>query len=331
MISIEVTTRCNLKCKNCFAHANGEELNDIEYNKAISILDEARELGATLFSITGGEPLLWTRLIELMNYAKSIGYKKFFLNTNGHFLDDNLCATLAGFGNALDISCTVNGFEDEHDNIRGVGSYSKAINGVITALAHGLKVVVYTVVDRNNLYDIPKFTEFIFEKLQGLGALVFIQLRGIEDDYYNVEGLKLEPSDFIAWVKMVGLLGLAGYPVSILENSLATVASDKLGFKWLPGSPEISREGKIVVLQSGVISDNHSSIAQLGEYKQGELKSVFASAKYKGLTSTPADECIGCQFLLMCRESGKLRPSEKFHNTGDVNKFYCQKVLELLV
>jgi MoaA/NifB/PqqE/SkfB family radical SAM enzyme len=331
MISIEVTTRCNLNCKNCFAHADGSELRDINYNKAITILDEARELGSTLLSITGGEPLLWDNTIKLMTYAKSIGYEKFFLNTNGHLLTDDLCNSLSTFGDGLDISCSVNGDMCIHDDIRGAGSYYRVMSGIKTALKHELNILVYTVVSRDNLYSIPKFTESLFKEFPKLKSLVFIQLRGVDDDYYSVENLKLEPKEFIEWVKMVGYLALAGYPVMILENSLSTVASKKLGLKWLPGSPEISRAGKIVVLQNGIITDNHSSLVQLGLYKYGALKDVFASDKYKQITSDESDECLGCEFITLCRDSGKLRPSEIFHNTGDLLEFYCKKVLRFLV
>lgn len=330
MISIEVTTKCNLKCINCFAHADGMDFSDIDYDDAVSILNEGRELGYTLLSITGGEPLLWSRTIELMEYGRSIGYDKFFLNTNGHLFSDDICISLAQLGNGLNISCTVNGSRDKHDFVRGSGSYDKAVAGIKTALSHGLNVLVYSVVDRDNLYDIPSFTECMFKEFKKMKSLVFIQLRGIDDDYYKVEGLKLEPREFIEMVRMIGYLALGGYSVMILENSLSTVVSKKLGLKWLSDSPEISRDGKIVVLHNGVITDNHSSLVELGKYKYGALKEVISSVEYKELTVGESEFCIGCEYFSLCRESGKLRPSEIFHNVGDESAFYCQKVLGLL-
>ncbi len=330
MLSIEVTTKCNLRCINCFAHADGMEFSDIDYDIAVSAINEGRELGYSLLNITGGEPFLWSRTIEFMSYAKSIGYQKFMLNSNGHLFTDKLCKELLVLGDGLDISCTINGSRVEHDSVRGTGSYDKAISGITRALGFGLNILIYSVVNRKNLYDIPKFTESIFKKFAKLRSLVFIQLRGIENDYYKVDGLKLEPSDFIEMVKMIGYLGLAGYPVFILENSLSTVVADKLGFKWLPGSPEISREGKIVVLQNGIITDNHSSLEDLGSYTDGSIKDIISSEKYKELTVVESKQCIGCNYLMLCRTSGKFRPSEIFHNTGDDSKFYCQKVLELI-
>lgn len=330
MISIEVTTKCNLKCINCFAHADGKTYSDIDYDTAVSILNEGRELGYTLLSITGGEPFLWSRTVELMSYAKSIGYKKFIVNSNGHLFTEELCNKLLIFGDELDISCTVNGNRAEHDRVRGNGSYTKVIEAITMAIDFGLNILIYCVVSKRNLHDIPKFTESMFRKFSALKSLVFIQLRGIDDGYYNVDGLKLDPSEFIEMVKMVGYLALVGYPVWILENSLSSVVADKLGFKWLPGSPEISREGKIIVLKDGIITDNHSSLENLGSYFYGAIKETISSEEYLELTASESKLCSNCDYLSLCRASNKLRPSDEFHNNGDNSVFYCQKVLELI-
>jgi len=331
MVSIEVTTKCNLKCINCFAHSCKTIYSDIDYEDAVTILNEGRELGYTLMSITGGEPLLWSRTLDLMEYGKSIGYSEFLLNSNGHLFSNEICSSLVKLGEGLNISCTVNGFQAKHDAVRGNGSYVKALDGIEKALSYGLNILVYSVVDRENLYDIPQFTEFLMNKFKKIKSLVFIQLRGIDDDYYKVKGLKLDPSQLIKMVRIIGYLALAGYPVMILENSLSTVVSGILGLKWLSDSPEISRNGKIVVLHNGVITDNHSSLVNLGSYEYGRLKKVVSSTKYKELTTGESELCLGCEYLSLCRKSGKLRPSDSFHNVGDDSVFYCKKVLGLLV
>lgn len=330
MLSIEVTTKCNLKCLNCFAHDDGAEFSDIGFDCAVDILKEGRELGYTKLSITGGEPLLWKGLLELLNHAIDIGYTYIFLNTNGHLFTPDLCTSLAVFGNKLEISCTINGDEAEHDSVRGAGSYNKAMAGIKTGLKFGLNIYIYTVVTSKNLYSIPQFTKELYNLLPLVKSIVFIQLRGIEDNYYNVAELKLTPVQLIEFVRMVGLLSLAGYKVQILENSLSTVVAEKLELTWLAKSPEISRPGKIVILQDGTVTLNHSSDVNLGKYKKGSLKSILSSDLYIDNTAGESPECKGCNYLSLCRKAGKLRPSDKYHNVGTAESFYCYKVLELV-
>ncbi|MGL1893225.1 MAG: radical SAM protein [Spirochaetaceae bacterium] len=327
MLSIEVTTKCNLRCINCFAHDSSHVFEHLGLKKAEEIALEGRVLGYKSISLTGGETFLWPYILGFLTYLKSIGYETILINSNLHLLTEELCNKLSKFTDLLTISCSINGFKDEHEIVRGIGSYDKVITGLKNAITYGLKMIVYTVVNRRNLYDIPKFTEWLFKQFPEIIDLVFIQLRGIDDGYYQVEDLKLEPKDLIEFVKMISYLSLGGYNVSILENSLSTVVAEMLGFKWYPKSPEISRDGKIVVMQTGVITDNHSSLEILGNYNNQSLKDVLESKEYRELCVDESKLCIGCKFISICRKSGKVRPSDMYHNTGDSDYYYCQKVL----
>jgi len=329
-LSIEVTTKCNLRCVNCFAHDDGAEHGHMSREKAMDILREGAGLGFTGLSITGGEPFLWPHLFDLTDRALSLGYDFILINTNAHLLDRAVCERLAGYGEALEVTCSLNGEREEHERVRGRGTFDKASAGIRAALEQGLNLHVYTVVNRNNLQTLPRFADTLFKDHPRLGNLVFIQLRGIDDGYYRVEDLKLEPRDFIHMVRMTGFLSLGGFPVQILENPLATVAARRMGQTWLPPSPPISRPGKIVVLQDGTVTDNHSSTLRLGRYTPGSLKGFLESASYGKAVGEDDEACRGCGFIGFCREGGMMRPSSRYHNTAPLEVPFCRKVLELL-
>ena len=80
-LTIEVTTICNSSCTHCFAHAGLASRISISLSDAKSILQEGFELGFRSLHITGGEPLMWEHLSELLNDAFSAGYKSIFINT----------------------------------------------------------------------------------------------------------------------------------------------------------------------------------------------------------------------------------------------------------
>lgn len=330
MLSIEVTTECNLKCSNCFAHAEINNYSHMELERAKEIALEGISLGYETISLTGGEVFLWPHTLGFLSFLKEIGYKSVLVNSNIHLFTEELCNKLSQLGDFLTISCSINGFEEEHDLVRGKGSFNSVITALDIALKHKLRMLVYTVINRRNLNDIPRFTQWIFERFSGIEDLVFIQLRGVDSSYYRIEGLKLLPKELVEFTRMVAFLSLGGYRVNVLENSLVTVVAEKLGFAWFPKSPEISREGKIVVLESGTITDNHSSLIDLGRYNETTLKEILESDRYRSVSLMEAPECIGCQFLTLCSKAGKLRPSDKFHNCGDGDGYYCQKVLGLL-
>ena len=80
---LEVTKRCNLHCRFCFADGGdtcveptAEELKD-------DISEIAFRCGGPLLQLSGGEPTLRDDLPELVRYAKEAGCRYVQLNTNG--------------------------------------------------------------------------------------------------------------------------------------------------------------------------------------------------------------------------------------------------------
>lgn len=80
---LEVTKRCNLRCRFCFADG-GRPLEDpsLEELKA-AVRDIVKQCGNPLLQLSGGEPTLREDLSELIRYAKEAGCSYVQLNTNG--------------------------------------------------------------------------------------------------------------------------------------------------------------------------------------------------------------------------------------------------------
>ncbi len=82
-ILLEVTRRCNLRCRYCFADggAAGEDPPRAALESAIR--DIAARCGGPLLQLSGGEPTLRDDLPELVRCAKSEGCSYVQVNTNG--------------------------------------------------------------------------------------------------------------------------------------------------------------------------------------------------------------------------------------------------------
>ena len=96
-IFVELTNKCNLKCKHCyggFACTNNTNLNIDAIKRMI---DNASKNGVYQFDITGGEPTLYPYLEELMEYVYDAGMlMRIFTNHEeewGTFLDVKNCDT----------------------------------------------------------------------------------------------------------------------------------------------------------------------------------------------------------------------------------------------
>jgi len=324
-LSLELTTHCQQNCHHCFARSSGKEFTHMDGEIVEEILKEGRLLGFSRLHLTGGEVFLYPDIEWVLKRARDLGYESFFINTNGHLLNADLCEFLSDF-KGLQLSISLNGNREHHDNVRGSGAYDRAMSGLKRALATGLKVFVFTVVQRDNLQDLPLFCYNLYHEYPGIQGITWIQLRGGTE----AEGEKLAPEDFVSMVRSASLLRLGGIPISILDNPLSTAVAQRMGIQHLPPSLPISREGRLLVFADYRIAENHSSRADFGTYREGALMAGAESEDYLEVIAPDEESCSPCPYYSVCRRSGVLKPSDEDHNIPPYDSPFCRKVMDLL-
>ena len=327
-LSIEVTTRCTSNCSHCFARAGRSEFPELDRETVLSVLREGCAIGFRHLHLTGGEPLLWEPLFDVLGEARSMGYETIFLNTNGTLIDENSARRLAHI-DALTLSVSLQGPVDHHDAVRGSGSHAGASRGIDAALEAGLPVHLFCVTGKSLLPELPRFVEGVYRDHPGIKDITLIQLIRVPGDALDISSELLGPDDFLTMVRMASLLNLYGLAVSLLENPLATAAARLSGTPWLPAAPSLFRPGKLIIMADRSITLAHSSRESLGLYAPEELRRVLASEPYLCAVGEDAQTCPECPHITACREGGLMRPSEPFRDmVEDVP--YCRRVLDLV-
>ena len=135
-ISFKLTNRCNLRCHHCYEwsedgyHRNleAEERNrDLDIGVVAKMLDATRENRANVF-LWGGEPLFyshWDELIELL--AEHQRWTS--VCTNGVYIEKRL-DSLSTISDRLEMFIALDGFEAEHDTLRGALSWRRTMKGL---------------------------------------------------------------------------------------------------------------------------------------------------------------------------------------------------------
>ncbi len=82
-VLLEVTNRCNLHCRFCFANGGCEQNDPSLAELKNSIYDIIRQCGHPLLQLSGGEPTLRDDLPDIIRIAKQAGCSYVQLNTNG--------------------------------------------------------------------------------------------------------------------------------------------------------------------------------------------------------------------------------------------------------
>ncbi len=142
--SIEVTERCNLRCKYCIYHEEGAGFRDFgkkdisidTLRKAIDLLKQSTS-DEFVISFYGGEPLLRFDLIKwCIEYAKKTltGKKlRFNMTTNATLITDEIADYLSSLENYF-TTISLDGPKEINDKNRifndGSGAYDKTIEGL---------------------------------------------------------------------------------------------------------------------------------------------------------------------------------------------------------
>ena len=105
-LRIVLTTQCNYKCKYCFAEGEEDkQTRVIPLEKLKPILKKAKEFGIDKIKLTGGEPLLYPEMKELLAYIREIDIAYVDLTTNISLLNEgNICLLNQYHVNALTLS-----------------------------------------------------------------------------------------------------------------------------------------------------------------------------------------------------------------------------------
>lgn len=115
VVQIHPTRRCNLRCHHCYSSSSPDERDMLDVALIFSAIDDAAELGYNWISVSGGEPLLYRPLPELLQHTKRRGLHT-AIATNGMLLRPRLLDAIAPHIDLLAIS--IDGTPESHNTIR---------------------------------------------------------------------------------------------------------------------------------------------------------------------------------------------------------------------
>ena len=164
IIDIAYDYLCNLKCDHCAAAKFEKKERRITPKDLFNLSEQAHELGLCQFVISGGEPLLFKDLDEII---KSLQPDKFHLamSTNGYFMTKEKAKHLKSIG--LDkVKISLDDFNKEchNKNRRDEDAYDKSLTAMENSAEAGINVAIQTVVTHQNcqtgqLEEMAKFAQ----------------------------------------------------------------------------------------------------------------------------------------------------------------------------
>ena len=162
VLQIHVTRRCNLTCLHCYSSSGPTAREALDPDAVVAALPDARALGYTLATLSGGEPFLYAAMGRVLGAAKATGLRTAAV-TNGMFLDERRLDRLGG---ALDL-CVVSldGAPERHNRMRNHPKAFEIMHTKLQALRDsGIPFGFLFTLARDNVDEIEWAAKFAHEE-----------------------------------------------------------------------------------------------------------------------------------------------------------------------
>jgi AdoMet-dependent heme synthase len=181
---LNITSYCNSNCVYCEVKCLDHK-NDLEFERQKKLISEAAGLGVKEVSFSGGEPFVYYKVWELIDYVSSLGLELNIMS-NGLMFESFSQDKIDVLKKIKRIFVSLESADAKtHDDLRGGADFfQKTMLGVKKLSAQGVKIAFASVLSNKNyfgLVDLIKLT-----KDSGVNA-VFFQPLHVWSNYDKVE------------------------------------------------------------------------------------------------------------------------------------------------
>ena len=288
-VVIELTKKCNLNCRLCFA-SGSDETQPLPALKRV--LKEAKKLGIRNLRFTGGEPFLSPSLLPLLKEAKELGFYT-LVNTNAALPAPGLFRKAATFIDNVLVSMQTTGPAEEKA-ATGADFGVKIAN--MRLLREKVKVFrLGTVASKRLIKDFRCF----YDLAASLKADIWEIYRPMPDGRKTrrARGGIVGPADIKRLSSLIAALQPGG-PRALIANPVPLCLVPEGERKNLLGAAFDDGHTRLVLDPRGFFKPSYYIEANLGK----DLARAWRSPVLKKINSparlTPA--CLACDYLLKC-------------------------------
>ena len=157
---ISLTNNCNLRCSYCMPEKRISDVHFFPMNQVLRCVESAVSLGITHFRLTGGEPLCYPKIEELLCKIKQIkGVDSVHLTTNGVLLKEKAAQLKQTGIDSINVSLDTPD-EKEYRVLTGGGKLSNVLDGIRKAAELEIPVKINAVLrEQTDVCALAAFAE----------------------------------------------------------------------------------------------------------------------------------------------------------------------------
>jgi radical SAM protein with 4Fe4S-binding SPASM domain len=204
LIHIEVTSKCNMKCPQCYNSNSGK---DIDFFILFQSIKEAGSLGVKYIAISGGEPLLYPKIFSAIKMIRFYGMTS-YMATGGMGLTVEMINHLVGSGLGC-LYLSLNGSTKKiHEISRG--SYDAAIKALMLLKETNLRYEINWVARNDNIEDFSKLVKMCTNcNAKAINVLI------LKPDIHNKINNSLNRDQICALANQIKSLQNSGFNINV--------------------------------------------------------------------------------------------------------------------
>lgn len=200
-VDIKLGFVCNNHCKFCVQGDKRNYSSDKETGEVKSILKNCRKSGIDSVVFTGGEPTVRNDIIELVRFARILGFETIQIQTNGRLFSYlNFCKEIIDAG-ATEFSPALHGPDAKiHDFLTSVNeSFNQTVKGIENLKKLGKCVMTNTVITTYNYKYLPQIAKLLVNLEVDQFQFAFIHIAGTA--VLNADWIVPRKRDVMPYVK----------------------------------------------------------------------------------------------------------------------------------
>lgn len=185
---LHITNKCNLSCGYCSYNANNRPEEEPSVQQIKSIIRKLSQNRISQIVFSGGEPLCRKEFRAIISYARQF-FDDIGLVTNGTLIDSENGEFIANNIDKIQVSLD-SGIQEDHDAIRGEGSFAKTIRGLKILRGYGHQQIRITpTINKININNIESIVEIAKKLAVTLSPRFFLPVgRGsCNEESYSID------------------------------------------------------------------------------------------------------------------------------------------------